>query len=285
MNPPTHLPIMAAFAALISVQTGAAFAKSLFPLVGAEGVAALRLGLSALWLSLWFRPWRLWRAQPDWLALLGYGVMLGLMNLLIYRAFMYIHVSLAVSIEVIGPLAVALLNSRQRRDVLWVGLALLGLALLPFGQLGSGLDVRGVAYALAAALCWALYVVFGARAASGGGQAVATGMLVAALFAVPLGVAQSGAQLLTPYALAIGLVVAVLSSMLPFLLDMYAMRWLPARVFGVLLSASPAMSALAGWWVLGETLGPLQILGVSAIILACAGSALFARPASTGDQS
>jgi inner membrane transporter RhtA len=188
---------MAAFAALISVQTGAAFAKSLFPLVGAEGVAALRLGLSALWLSLWFRPWRLWRARPDWLALLGYGIMLGLMNLLIYRAFMYIHVSLAVSIEVIGPLAVALLNSRQRRDVLWVGLALLGLALLPFGQLGSGLDVRGVAYALAAALCWALYVVFGARAASGGGQAVATGMLVAALFAVPLGVAQSGAQLLT----------------------------------------------------------------------------------------
>ena len=104
MNPPTHLPIMAAFAALISVQTGAAFAKSLFPLVGAEGVAALRLGLSALWLSLWFRPWRLWRARPDWLALLGYGIMLGLMNLLIYRAFMYIHVSLAVSIEVIGPL-------------------------------------------------------------------------------------------------------------------------------------------------------------------------------------
>ena len=127
--------------------------------------------------------------------------------------------------------------------------------------------------------------IFFIREVSGGGQAVATGMLVAALFAVPLGVAQSGAQLLTPYALAIGLVVAVLSSMLPFLLDMYAMRWLPARVFGVLLSASPAMSALAGWWVLGETLGPLQILGVSAIMLACAGSALFARPANTGDQS
>lgn len=277
MTSSRHLPVAAALTALVSVQTGAAFAKSLFPLVGAEGVAALRLGMSALLLSLWFRPWRLWRARPDWPALLGYGVMLGLMNLLIYRAFVYIHVSLAVSIEVIGPLAVALLNSRRRMDVAWVALALLGLALLPFGQLGSGLDVRGVGYALAAALCWALYVVFGARAASGGGQAVATGMLVAALFAVPLGAAQAGTALLSPQALGIGLVVAALSSMLPFLLDMYAMRWLPARVFGVLLSASPAMSALAGWWVLGETLSPLQCLGVGAIMLACAGSAVFAR--------
>ena len=279
MQASRNLPVAAALVALISVQTGAAFAKSLFPLVGAEGVAALRLGMSALLLSVWFRPWRLWRARPDWVALLGYGVMLGLMNLLIYRAFMYIHVSLAVSIEVIGPLAVALLNSRRRMDVLWVARALLGLALVPFGQLGGGLDVRGVGYALAAALCWALYMVFGARAAEGGGQTVATGMLAAALFAVPLGAAQAGAALLTPMALGVGLLVAALSSMLPFLLDMYAMRWLPARVFGVLLSASPAMSALAGWWVLGETLSPLQALGVGAIMLACAGSAVFGRAA------
>ena len=215
----------------------------------------------------------LWRARPDWLALLGYGIMLGLMNLLIYRAFMYIHVSLAVSIEVIGPLAVALLNSRQRRGCAVGGPGAAGPGLAAVWPVGQRLDVRGVAYALAAALCWALYVVFGARRQRRRPQAVATGMLVAALFAVPLGVAQSGAQLLTlraghwPGGGGVVQHVAVL-------LDMYAMRWLPARVFGVLLSASPAMSALAGWWVLGETLGLLQILGVSAIMLACAGSAL-----------
>ena len=264
-------PVVAALLGLVSVQTGAAIGKSLFPVVGPEGVAALRLGLSAILLGATLRPWRIWRGG-NWRDLLGYGLMMGFMNLLIYRAFLYIPVSIAVSIEVIGPLGVALLASRRRIDLLWIGLSVL--VLLPLGAFDGGLDPRGVAYALAAALCWGLYVVLGARVAHHGKQAVATGMIIAALLGVPLGIAQAGSSLLSPWAIGVGLSIALLSSTLPFLLDMFAMRHLPSNVFGVLLSASPAMSALAGWLVLNEVLSGLQCLGIASIMAACAGSAL-----------
>ncbi|AHD15117.1 MULTISPECIES: EamA family transporter [Pseudomonas] len=269
-------PVGAAIAGLVSVQTGAALAKTLFPLVGPEGVAALRLGLSAVILLAVLRPWRIWQ-QANMLHLLGYGVMMGLMNLLIYRAFLYIPVGIAVSIEVIGPLGAALLSSRRRIDLLWIALSVAGLTLLPWGTDSHGLDPRGVLYSLAAALAWGLYVMLGSKVAVHGKQAVATGMLFAALLGVPLGVDQAGTDLLAPWVLTVGLGVALLSSTVPFLLDMYAMRHLPPSIFGVLLSASPAAGAIAGWLILNEVLTLLQWLGIAAIALACAGAALVGQ--------
>lgn len=268
-------PIVAALLGLVSVQTGAAIGKSLFPLVGSEGVAALRLGFSALLLGLALRPWTIW-GTARWRDLLAYGVTMGLMNLLIYRAFATLPVSIAVAIEVLGPLGAALVASRRPIDAVWVGLSLAGLAMLPLGALHGGLhgglDPLGVAFALGAAVCWGIYIFAGARVAPYGNQAVASGMLVAALFIVPLGAAQAGSLLLSPAVLVVGLGIAVLSSMLPYLLDMFAMRYLSANVFGILLSASPAVSAIAGWLILGETLSILQCAGIAAIMLACAGS-------------
>lgn len=263
---------------MVSVQTGAAFAKTLFPVIGSEGVAALRLGISAVILFVVFRPWTLGQSGVSWRAITLYGIVLALMNLLIYRAFAYIPVSIAISIEVMGPLTAALLTSRQKTDLLWILLSAFGLLMLAVGDIHNAIDIRGVAYSLAAALFWGLYVIVGKGVSSGGGRSVAAGMTVAALIAIPLGTAQAGVALLRPDVFLIGICVALLSSMLPFLLDMYAMRWLPSRVFGVLLSGSPAVSALAGWIILHEELSLTQCGGILSIMIACAGCALFARP-------
>lgn len=263
---------------MVSVQTGAAFAKTLFPVVGSEGVAALRLGISALVLLAVFRPWTLRNSEISWGAMTLYGIVLALMNLLIYRAFAYIPVSIAISIEVMGPLAAALLTSRKKSDLLWILLSAVGLFLLAAGDIHKLIDIRGVAYSLYAAFFWGLYVIVGNKVSGGGGRSVAAGMTIAALIAVPPGTAQAGSELLLSGVLLTGLCVAILSSMLPFLLDMYAMRWLPSRVFGVLLSGSPAVSALAGWIILDEKLSLLQCGGILSVMAACAGCALFARP-------
>ena len=274
MTTASHSPLAATLVSLVSVQVGAAVAKTLFPQVGPEGVAALRLGLAALVLVMWLRPWTLSLDRSNWLALLGYGTVMAMMNLLIYRAFDYIPVGIAISIEVLGPLAVALLTSHRRLDVLWVCFALAGVALLPLGSLNASLDLRGVGYAALAGMFWGLYVMVGKKTAPLGARGVALGMSVAALLVVPLGVAHAGLRLLTPEVLLIGGLVAVLSSAMPFLLDMYALKHLPRQVFGVLMSASPAVSALAGQWILGEQLHLLQWLGIGAITVACLGSSL-----------
>ncbi|NIF23899.1 EamA family transporter [Candidatus Pantoea multigeneris] len=272
-----NFPFLAAFSGMVSVQTGAAFAKTLFPVVGSEGVAALRLGISAVILCVVFRPWTLRQHEVSWRALTLYGVVLALMNMLIYQAFSYIPVSIAISIEVMGPLTVAVLTSRQKIDLLWILLSALGMFLLAAGDIHNAIDIQGIAYSLAAALFWGIYVIIGKRVSGGGGRSVAAGMMVAALITVPLGTAQAGVSLLMPAVIFTGVCVALLSSMLPFLLDIYAMRWLPSRVFGVLLSGSPAVSALAGWIILHEKLSLTQCGGISSVMAACAGCSLFAR--------
>ncbi len=272
-----NLPFLAALAGIISVQTGAAFAKTLFPVVGSEGVAALRLSISAIVLVGVFRPWTLFNSGISWRAITLYGFIIAMMNLLIYRAFAYIPVSIAISIEVMGPLAAALLTSRKKSDLLWTMLSGFGLFLLAAGDIHNVIDTRGIMYSLAAAIFWGLYVILGKKVSCGGGRSVAAGMVVAALIAVPFGTAQAGSTLILPGVLLTGLCVAILSSMLPFLLDMYAMRWLPSRVFGVLLSGSPAVSAIAGWIILNEKLSLIQSAGILSVMGACAGCALFAR--------
>jgi inner membrane transporter RhtA len=269
------LPSLAVAAGLVAQNLGAAFAKHLFPLVGSEGVTALRVGLSALMLLLVARPWHRPLGRGDAINLAIYGLTLGCMNLLIYRAFALIPIGVAIAIEVTGPIAVVLLSSRRPRDFAWVACAVAGLALLlPLRADAAALDPRGVAWAVGAAFCWAMYIVFGKRASRiRGGDAVAWGMLAAALFTVPVGVAHAGNALLAPAVLLGGLAVAVLSSALPYSLEMIALARLPRRVFGMMVSAAPAVGALAGFVVLGERLATTQWLAIALVIVASAGSA------------
>jgi inner membrane transporter RhtA len=273
------VPSLAIAFGLVLQNIGAAFAKHLFPLVGSEGVTALRVGLSALLLAAFLRPWRAPPARRDIVNLAVYGFTLGCMNLLIYRAFALIPIGVAVAIEVTGPLAVVLAASRSPRDVGWVACAATGLwLLLPLHAGAATLDPVGVAYAFGAALCWAGYIVFGKRASTvAGGAAVAWGMLAASVFTVPLGIAYAGPALRSPSVWLGGLAVAVLSSAAPYSLEMIALKRLPRRVFGILVSAAPAIGALAGFFVLGERLATLQWLAIALVIVASAGSAATER--------
>ncbi len=258
-----------------SMNLGAAFAKSLFPLVGAPGIAALRIVLAAILLLLFRRPWR--RPIPSALRwpLLAYGATLALMNLLIYQAFARIPLGTAIAIEVTGPLAIVLFGSRRPRDFLWLAAAVAGLLLLLPIRNDARLDPLGVAFACGAAVCWAFYILTGKRVSGGlGGDAVAWGMVVAALLIAPVGLGTAGAAFVSPHVLGVGFAVAFLSSALPYSLEMEAMRRLPAAVFGLLLSSAPAIGALAGFLVLGERLTPIQWIAIVSIMAASAGSAL-----------
>jgi inner membrane transporter RhtA len=197
------------------------------------------------------------------------------MNLCIYRAMELIPIGIAIAIEVTGPLAVALLGSRRLRDFLWLACAAAGLTMLLPVKAGATLHPLGVAYAAGAALCWALYIVFGKRAsAMPAGQAVAWGMLVASTFTVPLGIVHASGALLEPNVLLGGLTVAILSSMVPYSLEMLALRRLPNSVFGLVVSASPAVASLIGFIILGERLSWVQWAAIACIVCASAGSAL-----------
>ncbi|MGX5732089.1 threonine/homoserine exporter RhtA [Pseudoxanthomonas beigongshangi] len=275
---PLWLPIGLLLIAMASIQLGASLAKSLFPAVGAAGATALRLSVATVLLAVAFRPWRVRVERAQWPALLVYGASLGLMNLLFYKALETIPLGIAISLEFTGPLAVALFGSRRLRDVAWVGLAVAGLLLLlPKGQ-GQTLDPLGAAYALSAGLCWALYILFGQKAgAEHGPQTVALGSIIAAAVAVPFGIAHAGADLLSPALLPIALGVALLSTAIPYSLEMVALTRLPTRTFGMLMSLEPAFGALSGLLFLHEQLSGLQWLAIGAIILASAGTAMTAQ--------
>jgi inner membrane transporter RhtA len=277
-RPSGALPVLALAASLASQNLGAAIAKSLFPVVGVEGMTALRIGLSALMLLVFWRPWRAPLARADLINVAIYGAVLGSMNLCIYEAFGRIPIGIATAIETIGPLAVVLAASRRLLDVAWVVLALVGLALLlPLGT-DRPLDPLGLLFAAGAAASWAMYIVFGKRVSTlARGQAVSLGMLAAALLAVPLGVARSGTAMLVPATLLAGLGVAVLSSAVPYSLEMAALRRLPRQVFGILVSATPAFGAACGALVLGERLTALQWVAIACIIGASAGGAASVR--------
>ncbi|MBK8692697.1 MAG: DMT family transporter [Deltaproteobacteria bacterium] len=268
---------------MISIQFGASVAKGLFPALGPEGTTALRCGIAALILLALQRPWRA-RLPPSALLTVGlYGASLGLMNLLFYLSLARIPLGVAVALEFTGPLSVALLSSHRARDLLWVVLAAAGIVLiLPLSRSSRPLDPVGVAFALAAGVCWALYIVLGQRAGKAvqGGAATALGMLAAALVVAPIGVLRAGPRLLQSHLWPLALAVAVFSSALPYSLEMHALRRLPARTFGILMSLEPALAALAGLVMLRERLSPAQGAAIACIIAASAGSAWTARPAS-----
>lgn len=277
------LPLAALLVAMVSIQFGASFAKRLFPVVGAEGTTALRLGLASIILFAVLRPWRSRLSRASLPALLVYGASLGAMNLLFYMAIRTVPLGIAVALEFVGPLAVAMVSSRRAIDFAWIALAVAGLALLlPAFGAAEAIDPAGAALALAAGGCWALYIVFGQKAgAAHGAQATAFGSIVAALIVMPIGIAHAGTSLLAPPVLLTGLVVALLSSALPYSLEMIALTRLPTRTFGTLMSGEPAVAAVIGFAVLGEALTPVQWLGIGAVMLASAGTALTAHPAAT----
>lgn len=267
---------------MVFTQTGASFAKGLFPHVGAAGATTLRLTLAALALLLVFQPWRQRLDGRQWRAVLLYGAVMGAMNLFFYAALASIPLGVAVALEFTGPLAVALAGSRKPLDFAWIVLAVAGLALLlPLGQPSGDIGVVGVLLALAAGACWAGYIIFGQRAGTGGGPHItALGVSVAAVIALPFGLATAGPALLDPAILPLAFGVALLSSAIPYALDMVALPHIPSRLFGILMSGQPALGALSGFIILHETLSPFQLAGISAVIIASIGAtATIARNA------
>jgi len=238
----------------------------------------LRVGFSAVLLVLVWRVWRWPLQRGDALTVIRYGLALGVMNLMFYMAIDTIPFGIAVAIEMAGPLAVVLFSSRRAVDFVWTGCALVGLALLLPLRTDAPLDPTGVMYALAAAACWALYIVFGKRAGHlHAGHSVSLGLLIAALVVVPVGVVHAGAALWDGKILLAGLVVAVVSSALPMSLEMMALKRLPKQTFGILLSAEPAVAALWAWLLLAERLSLVQWLAIACMILASAGASLNVR--------
>ncbi|MGM3314724.1 threonine/homoserine exporter RhtA, partial [Enterobacter hormaechei subsp. steigerwaltii] len=274
------MPVAVILIAMMSIQSGASLAKSLFPLVGAPGVTALRIALGTLILVVIFKPWRLRFKKEQRLPLLFYGLALGGMNYMFYLSIQTIPLGIAVALEFTGPLAVALFSSRRPVDFIWVILAVLGLwFLLPLGQSVSQIDLTGAALALGAGACWAVYILTGQRAGEEHGPAtVALGSLIAAVIFVPIGMAQATDSIWQWSILPVGLAVAILSTALPYSLEMIALTRLPTRIFGTLMSMEPALAAISGMIFLGETLTLVQTLALCSIIAASMGSTLTMRP-------
>ncbi|ELY4320702.1 threonine/homoserine exporter RhtA [Cronobacter turicensis] len=276
---PIWLPVVVLIVAMASIQSGASLAKSLFPVVGAPGVTALRLALGTLILALVFKPWRLRFTRRQRMPLLVYGLALGAMNYLFYLSIRTVPLGIAVALEFTGPLAVALFGSRRPVDFLWVALAVLGLwFLLPLGQDVTHVDPLGAACALGAGVCWAIYIIAGQKAGAEHGPAtVAIGSLIAAVVFVPIGAVAAGEALWHWSVLPVGLGIAILSTALPYSLEMTALTRLPTRTFGTLMSMEPALAAFTGMIFLDETLTLVQWLALLSIIIASVGSTVTLR--------
>ena len=272
------MPVAVILIAMLSIQSGASLAKSLFPLVGAPGVTALRIALGTLILVVILnRRLRVKRTAPP-AAFLRAGA--GAMNYMFYLSIQTIPLGIAVALEFTGPLAVALFSSRRPVDFIWVVLAVVGLwFLLPLGQSVSEIDLTGAALALGAGACWAVYILTGQRAGEEHGPAtVALGSLIAAIIFVPLGMAQATDSIWQWSVMPVGFAVAILSTALPYSLEMIALTRLPTRIFGTLMSMEPALAAISGMVFLGETLTFTQTLALCSIIAASMGSTLTMRP-------
>ncbi len=277
---PLLFPLGLLIIAMISIQSGASLAKSLFPVVGAQGTTALRLIFASLILLLVLRPWRARLTAKSLRTVTLYGISLGSMNMLFYMSLQTVPLGIAVALEFTGPLAVALWASRKLIDFLWVALAVIGLLLLiPVGESSTSIDLVGAGYALGAGACWAAYIVFGQKAGADNGiQTAALGVTIAALFIAPIGVVHAGAALLDVSLIPAALGVAVLSTALPYSLEMVALTRMSARTFGTLASLEPVFAALSGLIFLHEDLSLTQWLAIGAIIVASIGATLGSTP-------
>lgn len=271
-------PIYAVLLAIISVQCGAAIAKTLFPAIGAAGTASIRIGVSAIILLLAYRP-NLKQITPNqWKIVIPYGLSLGAMNLIFYLGIERIPIGLAVTLEFVGPLLVAIIGSKRLIDYCWVLLAAIGIALIaPWSN--SNVDLLGVIFALLAGGFWAAYIVLGGKVSKimNGGQAVSTGMLFAAILILPFGFYENGLANLTPKFLGMGIALALLSSAIPFTLEMKALGQLPPRTFSILMSLEPAAASICAFIFLQEHLSFYEILAVVCVVTASVGSTLTAK--------
>ncbi len=265
-------PVWLVLAAIASVQLGAGFAKSLFPLAAPTGIAWLRMAAAAILFWIFSRPRLRGRTWAEWRPVLGYGICLAIMNWAIYQSFVRIPIGLAVTIEFLGPLTVALIGSRRIRDYLWVALAAAGVALL--GAFPVTVDWIGVGFALLAGAAWAGYIVLSGPTGRiwEGVTGVSVGSAVGALLFLVPGLIAGGTALWQPQVVALAILVGVLSSVIPYGLEMVARRQIPASTFGILMSVEPAAAALAGWLVLGERLSWVELLAMACVIVASIGS-------------
>lgn len=274
------IPVAILLVAMFSLQGAASLAKSMFAGIGASGMVALRLGLSAIMLAVIFKLWRLRLQHSQLRPLLFYGLALGGMNYLFYLALRTIPLGIGVALEFLGPLTLALVNSRRIIDILWIAIVILGLwLLLPLNGSVNNLDPFGAFLAVAAGGCWAIYIIFGQKAGvEHGAVTVAAGTVIASIIFVPTGLIFAGPGLWHWGVLPLALLLALLSNVIPYSLEMVALTRLPARVFGTLMSMEPAVAALSGWLFLNEHLSIAQGGGLLAIILASAGSTLTIKP-------
>ena len=274
-------PTLLVLAAVASVQFGAALAKTLFDELGAEGTVFVRTLAAALVLALIWRPRLAGHDRRDLRLAALFGLVLAAMNLCFYASLDRIPLGIAVTFEFVGPLGVAVFGSRRPLDLLWVALAAAGILLLSDFGGGGGLDGLGVALALAAGGFWAAYILLSARVGQAfpGGAGLAIAMLVATVPLAPVGIASAGGELLVPWILLVGAAVGVLSSAIPYTLELEALRRLPVGVFGVLMSMEPAVAALAGFVVLGEELGTRELAAILLVVAASAGAAYGANVA------
>lgn len=266
-------------AALIT-QTGAAIAYQLFDRVGAQGAVFLRLLISAVLLWVVFRPSIRSITVTNAPVILGFGLSLGAMNMSIYQAIARLPLGVAVTIELLGPLVLSVVLSRRLSGLLWAGLAFAGVLLLSgVGPGTEGLDPVGVAFALAAACMWSLYIMMSRQAGREfpGTQGLALAMVVGAVLAAPFGVASGGVELVDPTVVLIGAVIAVMSSAVPYALELAALRRIAAETFSILVSLAPAIAALVGWVILGQALELPEIAGMGLVILASAAAVRSAQ--------
>lgn len=271
-----------ALGAIASVQLGATIARHLFTFLGATGTVFLRVGFGALILLAIARP-RPRRLARQWAAILLFGLTIAGMNFCFYQAIARIPLGIAVTVEFVGPLGVAIAGSRKALDFAWAAMAAGGVALLSFS--GGNVTALGVLFALGAAVGWASYILLGQRVGRlvPGPDGLALALTVAGIALMPLGVAAAGARLLDLGGLGVGLVVAILSSAVPFSLEFAALRRLSSQVFGILMSLEPAMGAAAGFLFLSQRLLPRELLAIALVMVASAGATLAAprRPFAT----
>jgi inner membrane transporter RhtA len=284
MRPVRNLPPeLLVLGGIGSVQFGSAFADTLFPQAGPGGVVLLRLLLSAAILLAVARPSLRHRTRRDVALALAFGLVLGAMNWSFYEAINRLPLGVAVTIEFTGPLAVAVAGSRRILDGVWVALAGGGVVLLALRGGHHGIHASGVVLALVAAACWAAYILLAERAGRrfAGGRGLALAMAVAALVPLGPGIAQAGSALVRPEFLGLGAAIALLSSVVPYSLEMEALRRMPRDVFGVLMSLEPALAATAGFVVLGQRLSLRDVIAIGLVIAASIG-ATRARPVIDG---